>query len=110
MTRHLGPVGSAFRLRSSNYVGQVRRTLMIVTLLAAAACARPPEKPATAAPIAMTGPLIAATVTMKAAWVVPQDPLADKTLDQSRLPDEARCGVRSLKHTPGEGPRLAPSG
>jgi thiosulfate dehydrogenase len=83
---------------------------MIVTLLAAVACARPPEKPATAAPIAMTGPLIAATVTMKAAWVVPQDPLADKTLDQSRLSEEIRRGFRIFTNTPGEVPRLAPGG
>ena len=87
-----------------------RQTPIVVMLLAAAACARQPEKPATAAPIAMTGPLIAATVTMKAAWVVPQDPLADKTLDQSRLSEEIRRGFRLFTNTPGEAPRLAPGG
>jgi len=58
----------------------------------------------------MTGPLIAATVTMKAAWVIPRNPLSDKALDQSRLSEEIRRGFRLFTNTPGEAPRLAPGG
>ena len=58
----------------------------------------------------MTGPLIAATVTMKAAWVIPQNPLSDTALDQSRLSEEIRRGFRLFTNTPGEAPRLAPGG
>src|SRR5258706_13376936 len=87
-----------------------RQTLIVVTLLAAAACARQPEKPATAARITMTGPLIAATVSMKAAWEFPRNPLDDKTLDTSRLSEEIRRGFRLFTNTPAEAPRLAPGG
>src|SRR5258705_6584449 len=87
-----------------------RQTLIVVTLFAAAACARQPEKPATAARITMTGPLIAATVSMKAAWEFPRNPLDDKTLDTSRLSEEIRRGFRLFTNTPAEAPRLAPGG
>src|SRR6266516_2845373 len=94
MMRHTLPVGSAFR-----------RTFMITLLASAAACSRP------AAPrIAMTGPLIAATVTMKAAWEFPRNPLIDEKLDASRLSEEIRRGFRIFTNTPAEAPRLAPGG
>ena len=97
MTRHTPRVRSAFR-----------RTFVIVSLVAAA-CSRPVEQPA-ASPIKMTGPLIAASVTMKAAWEIPQNPLADKTLDKSRLSEEIRRGFKMFTNTPAEVPRLAPGG
>src|SRR5437016_13855289 len=71
-------------------VGQLAMTrhaviAIAIALLLAAACARPPEKPATegAPRIPMTGPLIAASVSMKAAWEFPKNPLTDTTLDHS---------------------------
>src|SRR5258706_4808634 len=87
-----------------------RQTLIVVTLLAAAACARQPEKPAASPRVPMTGPLIAATVSMKAAWEFPRNPLDDKTLDTSRLSEEIRRGFRLFTNTPAEAPRLAPGG
>ena len=88
-----------------------RQTLIVVTLLAAAACARQPEPPKAALPrVPMTGPLIAATVSMKAAWEFPRNPLDDKTLDTSRLSEEIRRGFRLFTNTPAEAPRLAPGG
>ena len=97
MPRQTLTVGSAFR-----------RTLML-TLLASAACARPAEKPAPS-PIVMHGPLIGATVTMKAAWEFPRNPLVDTTLDASRLSEEIRRGFRIFTNTPAAVPRLAPGG
>ena len=98
MTRHTLTVGSAFR-----------RTVMIALIASTAGCARPAEQPA-ASPIAMTGPLIAATVSMKAAWEFPRNPLTDKALDKSRLSEEIRRGFRLFTNTPGEAPKLAPGG
>jgi len=90
-----------------------RQILTAATLLVfVGACARPAEKPAAASPspFAMTGPLIAASVSMKAAWQFPRNPLADKSLDNSRLSEEIRRGFRLFTNTPGEAPRLAPGG
>ena len=90
-----------------------RQILTAVTLFAlVSACARPAETPAAASPspFAMTGPLIAASVSMKAGWQFPQNPLADKALDNSRLSEEIRRGFRLFTNTPGEAPRLAPGG
>ena len=91
-------VGSAFR-----------RTFMIVLVASAAACTRPAEQPAASA-ITMTGPLIAASVTMKAAWEFPRNPLVDPKLDASRLSEEIRRGFKIFTNTPGEAARLAPGG
>jgi len=58
----------------------------------------------------MTGPLIASSVTMVAAWTFPKDPLTDTTLDNSRLSEEIKRGFRLFTDTPAEAPRLAPGG
>jgi thiosulfate dehydrogenase len=90
-----------------------RHLLLAVSLLAVTSCARPAEKPAPAASaprFAMTGPLIAASVSMKAAWEFPRNPLADQALDSSRLSEEIRRGFRLFTNTPEEAPRLAPGG
>jgi thiosulfate dehydrogenase len=58
----------------------------------------------------MTGPLIAASVTMVAAWEFPRNPLQDASLDTSPLSDEVKRGFRLFTNTPGEAPRLAPGG
>jgi thiosulfate dehydrogenase len=58
----------------------------------------------------MTGPLIAASVSMKAAWEFPRNPLNDASLDKSRLSDEIRRGFRLFTNTPAEAPRYAPGG
>jgi thiosulfate dehydrogenase len=88
----------------------MRHTVVAVTLTAlTAACTSPAEPPASPA-IAMNGPLIAASVTMKAAWEFPRNPLVDQKLDASRLSEEIRRGFRIFTNTPGEVPRLAPGG
>jgi thiosulfate dehydrogenase len=88
------------------------RLLAVMLLAVVSACARPADKPAaaSASPFTMTGPLIAASVSMKAAWEFPHNPLADKSLDNSRLSEEIRRGFRLFTNTPGEAPRLAPGG
>jgi thiosulfate dehydrogenase len=56
----------------------------------------------------MTGPLIAASMTMVAAWEFPKNPLVEKSLDKSPLSDEIRRGFKLFTNTPVEAPRLAP--
>jgi thiosulfate dehydrogenase len=56
----------------------------------------------------MTGPLIAASVTMVAAWEFPRNPLVDASLDKAPLSEEVRRGFRLFTNTPVEAPRLAP--
>ena len=87
-----------------------RHILFALALLAVAACERQPSPPPGPSPVKMTGPLIAASVSMKAAWEFPRNPLADKTLDKSKLSEEIRRGFRMFTNTPAEAPRLAPGG
>ena len=58
----------------------------------------------------MTGPLIASSMTMVAAWEFPKNPLTDTSLDKSKLSDEIRHGFKLFTNTPGEAPQLAPGG
>src|SRR5258705_927998 len=81
-----------------------------LALLALTACDRPAAEPPTPSPIKMTGPLIAASMSMKAAWELPRNPLTDKTLDNSKLSEEVRRGFKLFTNTPVEAPRLAPGG
>src|SRR5678816_3339358 len=87
-----------------------RYTPIAVALLALTACDRPATEPPVPSPIKMTGPLIAASMSMKAGWEFPQNPLNDKTLDNSKLADEIRRGFKLFTNTPTEAPRLAPGG
>ena len=49
-------------------------------------------------------PLVAASSTMVTAWVVPRNPLEDKTLGTSPLADQVRWGYRIFVNTPAEAP------
>jgi thiosulfate dehydrogenase len=83
---------------------------LLVTILAAAAlpgaaaCSRAPAPGAP--PYKLNGPLIPAKVTMIAAWDVPRNPLADKTVDESRLSKEVKWGYRIFTDTPREAARF----
>ena len=87
-----------------------RQIPFALVLLAILACERPAAPPPPASPIKMTGPLIAASMSMKAGWEFPQNPLTEKTLDKSKLSDEIRRGFRLFTNTPAEAPHLAPGG
>jgi thiosulfate dehydrogenase len=80
----------------------------VLALLAVVACERG-AAPAVS-PIKLTGPLIAASMSMKAAWEFPRNPLTDRTLDGSKLSEEIRRGFRLFTNTPEEAPNLAPGG
>ena len=80
--------------------------VLVVVAHLAVACSRAPERHA----VKMNGPLIAASVTMVAAWEFPKSPLADPSLDALPLSEEIRRGFRIFTNTPREAPRLAPGG
>jgi thiosulfate dehydrogenase len=87
-----------------------RHILFGLALLAVAACERQAAPPPGPSPIKMTGPLIAASMSMKAGWEFPRNPLTDKALDTSKLSEEIRRGFRLFTSTPAEAPHLAPGG
>ena len=59
--------------------------------------------------IALNGPLVSSRTTMATAWVVPKNPLEDKTLDNSKLSTEIKSGFKLFTDTPHEAPQFAPS-
>jgi len=87
-----------------------RHLTLALALLAVTACNRPAAEPPRPSPIKMAGPLIAASMSMKAAWEFPANPLTEKTLDDSKLSQEIRRGFKLFTNTPTEAPRFAPGG
>src|SRR4051812_31273329 len=83
-----------------------------MTILAAAVlltgCQRPSVlKTSNGVPL-LAGVLIPASTTMVTAWDVPQNPLADKSLDDSRLSKDIKWGYKLFTNTPAEAKNLAP--
>lgn len=90
------------------------RTSLVALLLTIAVSACNQAKPADQGPpklrYALNGPLIPARMTMVTAWDFPQNPLTDKTLDQSKLSKEIQWGYRLFTNTPAEAERFIPGG
>jgi len=81
-----------------------------VVALAASACSRPSaDAGAPKLRYQLNGPLIPARMTMVTAWDFPQNPLTDKSLDQSKLSKEIQFGYRLFTNTPAEAERFVPS-
>jgi thiosulfate dehydrogenase len=77
------------------------RAVLVVALAAsstAAACARKPGAPAT--------PLVPASTTMVTAWQIPQNPLTDPSVADSKIAEQIKWGYRIFVDTPREAPRL----
>ena len=70
--------------------------LAAVSTVTAVSCSRLREK----------SPLVSARSTMVTAWVVPQNPLEDKTLGNSPLAEQVRWGYRIFVDTPREAARF----
>jgi thiosulfate dehydrogenase len=56
----------------------------------------------------LNGPLIPARLTMVTAWDFPKNPLADASLDDSKLSREIKWGYQIFTNTPQEAARFAP--
>ena len=85
------------------------RTVVLASAIAlvavAAGCSRTPRR-TTSSGVPLVGPLIPARTTMVTAWDVPENPLTDATLDDSRLSNDIRWGFRLFTNTPGEATRF----
>ena len=69
-------------------------------VLALAACHRTPvPKTSNGVPL-LAGALVPASTTMVTAWDIPQNPLKDSTLDDSRLSKDIRWGYKLFTNTP----------
>jgi thiosulfate dehydrogenase len=84
------------------------RLIVVLCAAVAAACARQPDSGAPALRYKLNGPLIPARMTMVTAWDYPQNPLTDRTLDQSKLSKEIQYGYRLFINTPAEAERFVP--
>jgi thiosulfate dehydrogenase len=89
---------------------RLRILASIVVIAGTAACSGAPS-PSSGPPALrykLNGPLIPARMTMVTAWDMPQNPLVDKTLDQSKLSKEIQLGFRLFTNTPAEAERFVP--
>jgi len=81
----------------------------ILALCAASACSQPrADDGLPQLKYQLNGPLIPARMTMVTAWDFPQNPLSDKSLDQSKLSKEIQLGYRLFTNTPAEAERFVP--
>lgn len=87
----------------------VRLLLCAVVGGLASACTQAPEASGTPRlRYALNGPLIPAKMTMVTAWDYPQNPLTDRSLDESKLSKEIQWGYRLFTNTPAEASRFVP--
>lgn len=88
------------------------RTVALASAVAlvagAAGCSWTPRR-TTSSGVPLVGPLIPARTTMVTAWDVPQNPLTDPALDNSRLSADIRWGFRLFTNTPSEASRFTSS-
>jgi thiosulfate dehydrogenase len=81
---------------------------ILLAAAAAAACHRTPvPKTSNGVPL-LAGALIPASTTMVTAWDVPQNPLTDPSLDDSRLSKDIRWGYKLFTNTPSEAKQYSP--
>ena len=81
-------------------------TILAATI--AAACQRTPVRKTSNGVPLLSNALIPATTTMVTAWDVPENPLADTTLDDSRLSRDIRWGYKLFTGTPDEARHFVP--
>ena len=81
-----------------DYASMICRYIIATALVAGAmACGAPRRTTSNGVPLA--GPLVPASTTMVTAWDVPDNPLTDKALDDSRLSKDIRWGYKLFTNT-----------
>ena len=91
-------------------MNRARLSLTVCALLvAAASCNRPPRRTTSNGVPLLAGVLIPASTTMVTAWDVPENPLTDASLDDSRLSKDIRWGYKLFTKTPAEAKAFTPS-
>src|SRR5499427_1039749 len=83
-------------------------TAILAASVAAAACHRAPVRQTINGVPLLAGLLIPATTTMVTAWDVPENPLTDKSLDDSRLSKDIRWGYKLFTNTALEAKTFVP--
>src|SRR5690242_20452638 len=83
-------------------------TTVLTAALAAAGCHRTPVRATSNGVPLLAGVLILASTTMVTAWDVPENPLTDASLDDSRLSKDIRWGYKLFTKTPTEAKRYVP--
>jgi thiosulfate dehydrogenase len=77
--------------------------------MVAAACHRAPVRKTSNGVPLLAGALVPATTTMVTAWDIPDNPLTDASLDDSRLSKDIRWGYKLFTNTPVEAKAFTPS-
>src|SRR5689334_1269374 len=87
-----------------------RRKIVALSLLAAAgvSCHRAPVRKTSNGVPLLAGALIPASTTMVTAWDVPENPMTDTSLDDSRLSKDVRWGYRLFTNTAVEAKAFVP--
>ena len=83
------------------------RFLVAVLVLAAAACGPRQKTTSNGVPL-LAGTLVPASTTMVTAWDIPQNPLTDRSLDDSRLSKDIKWGYKLFTDTPHEARQYSP--
>jgi thiosulfate dehydrogenase len=85
------------------------RSLVVALGLVAAACHGTPHKATSNGVPLLANVLIPASTTMVTAWDIPQNPLTDSSLDDSKLSRDIRWGYKLFTNTPQEAKAFTPS-
>ncbi len=87
---------------------RARVCVTILAALTAAACHRAPVKKTSNGVPLLADVLIPASTTMVTAWDIPQNPLSDPSLDESRLSKDIRWGYKLFTSTSKEASQFVP--
>src|SRR6266496_2557484 len=94
-----------------HYAAMFHRAVLRAILaasIAASACNRTPVRKTSNGVPLLAGALIPATTTMVTAWDIPDNPLTDTSLDDSRLSKDIRWGYKLFTNTPAEAKQFVP--
>ena len=81
--------------------------ILAAAALSAACRGNPVPRTSNGVPL-LAGVLVPASTTMVTAWDMPQNPLLDSSLDESRLSKDIRWGYKLFTSTPSESKRFVP--
>jgi thiosulfate dehydrogenase len=92
----------------SGHLSFKRSLVAVFIAYAAAACHGTPRKTTASGVPLLADTLIPASTTMVTAWDIPQNPLTDTSLDDSKLSNDIRWGFKLFTNTPQEAKAFTP--
>ena len=81
---------------------------LVAAIVVAAGCSRTPVRKTSNGVPLLANALVPASTTMVTAWDIPENPLTDPSLGDSRLSKEVRWGYKLFTNTPAEAKQFAP--